>query len=197
MKFPVLLIIVLMNTFLTYSQDSSNVASFTFIFFGLNGSPMKSNAEEIVKKKWMIKYDMITGCLVTEELIKKVSVHNDSVKKQIAKVKGNDWEVKYNNDVTLEEKNLSEMTEILNKDPKVIQKKEKYKGEEAHLSYKFSYDEKAKIYKISFIFNETEIKKLMEFDFDFEKKNYSIVNSQLDFIISFNKIQFIIFAQNF
>jgi hypothetical protein len=141
------------------------------------GPLYKSNAEEIVKKKWNIKNDVITGCLVTEDLIKKVSAQNDSVKKQIAKVKGNDWEIKYNNDIALEEKNLSEMTDILNKEPKVIQKKEKYKGEETHLKYIFTFDEKAKIYKISFIFNESEIKKLIEIDFDFDKKKYIILNS--------------------
>lgn len=176
MKLFMLIITLFLSQFYIFCQDSTKVKTYTFISFGLNGASIKSNAEEIVKKKWHIKNDVIAGCLVTEDLIKNVSLHNDSVKKQIAKVYGDDWEVKYNNEIRYEEKKLSEISEVLNKDPKVIQKKERYKGEEDHLKYKFVFDEKSNLYKIYLIFNESEEKNLLEFEYDFDKKKYSTLN---------------------
>ena len=177
MKYYIAFLVIFLNSVFSFSQDATNLKSFILKSFGLNGISVKSNAEEIVKNKWQIKNDVITGCVVTEDLIKNVTIHNDSVKQQIAKINGVDWETKFNNEVIEEEKKLAEITDFLNKDPKVIRKKEKYKGEENRLQYHFSYDEKSTLYKVSLVFNDSKIKKLMEFDFDLNNKKYSIINS--------------------
>jgi len=77
---------------------------FTFYTYGMPSAKMHY-AREKVAKKWGIVYKTIAGCEVADEIVQLTKKHNDSVSELVAKKYGENWRVKFDNELYKASKN--------------------------------------------------------------------------------------------
>ena len=97
MKFSV---IILLISFLLSCQRQHQQANIDIVFltYGLPDFNTQA-ARDSVGKKWGISFYAVAGCIVTNELVDSVRIHNLKISKLVSAKFGNDWQQKFEQEV--------------------------------------------------------------------------------------------------
>lgn len=110
---------------------------------------VRENAINIILKKWGIRYYPVAGCVVTEELIDSVKIHNDSISKIIENKYGKNWERQFENQIAAEFEKQKIIADILDKVDFIKKKNGQLRKERNRLQYDMTPIDNTTDYNVS------------------------------------------------
>jgi hypothetical protein len=98
----------------TDRNDKGSDTTLTLLTYGLPNFE-KQNSNNVIAKKWGIRFYAVAGCVVTEELEDSVKINNDKINKLIENKYGANWRDKFENEVDEEFKREKVVSAVLDK----------------------------------------------------------------------------------
>jgi hypothetical protein len=117
---------------LTNSDDK-----FRLLTYGGPPDLVRQSATNVVAEKWGIEYLGVAGCVVTKNLVDSVDRNNSKVEILIEKKYGKDWQTKFDKEVDEELINQKIASSLLDKEKKVIRKRNELEKKDNGLYYSF------------------------------------------------------------
>jgi hypothetical protein len=132
MRSPIILLLILAGLCLhqallaqTPTIDIPSSDSLTMLTYGRR-SMFLYNAERIIGRKYGLKFRMVAGCMVWDELIDSVDRHNRLVSEKLAGTYGAEWEERFKDEVEREYELQIKVNEIVEDDPLLEAAKDEY-----------------------------------------------------------------------
>ena len=109
MNRSILIVLTLVITpIFSIGQEDTSDSKFVLLEYGFPPINNYLDARREVSKKWDIQFKRIANCIVSEKLVDSVKHYNDSVIERISMLHGNDWKKRFDNEVEILNRKITE-----------------------------------------------------------------------------------------